>query len=95
LIVYIVFCGYFLSTLLTFWLACIDNMRATGTSSVYGIRDSNAPQPRAFLFYFPKLLIAVPTAVLIMLNIFYLELKISEDSTSDIKDEFSLQLDHL
>ena len=85
-ILYIFFFGYFLATLLTFWLSMLDNIKRRANEDSYGSNGRNGgfkSFSHEVIFYLPKVILSVPLSVLCVLALCYFELKISQDMTYD------------
>ena len=85
-ILYIFFFGFFLATLLTFWLSMLDNIKRKATEDSYGTDGRNVTFksfPQEVMFYLPKIVLSIPTSILCVLALCYFELKISQDMTYD------------
>ena len=85
-VLYILFFGYFLATLLTFWLSMLDNIKRRANENSYGSNGRNGilkSFSSQVFFYLPKLFLSIPTSILCVLALCYFELKISQDMTYD------------
>ena len=79
--------------LVCIYLAVLDNIRLRAKETNYGITENDHSNMKfmktscgKFCFYLPKIIIAIPTAVLTVLVLCYIEFQITDDMTYDAQE---------